>query len=151
VSCLASCTIHSHFAFNGVAPVFQSVLMSNTVSILVRGSISLVSARDYLESIVGHCFTKSAEVEWNLYETDVLGLHISLFDEPGFVDDSGIAFSQYPLVIDVNIGSLTLENNFEQDWYQLFPAILASMLAKRASCECVVVENLQRITATFTN
>ncbi len=124
--------------------------MSNTLSILVRGNVSFVSIKDCLESFVGHRFTKSEEVDWNLYEAYVLGMHISLFDEPGFVDDSGIMFSQYPFVIDVDTASMTLEDDIKQDCSKCFSSLLANTLTKHVHCDCVVVENLQRVVATFT-
>ena len=79
----------------------------------------------------------------------MLGIHISLYDEPDFVDDNHIPFSQYQFAIGIDTGGLELEGDIGQNWYETFPLALASMIVKVVSCECIVVENLQRITATF--
>jgi hypothetical protein len=123
--------------------------MPQDFNIFIREPGTMDQVLECLGLAFGHELTEATQVEWRLYQTRLLGFDIAAFEQADFVDDQGIPFSQYSCVVSLAPLWGFVEKRYESEWRVLFAKVLASFISQRLACECIVVENLQVLIATF--
>lgn len=78
-----------------------------------------------------------------------MGVLVDVFDEHDLVDDLGIAFTRYPFEIDVEVVRSAVLGDYASELLRLVPMILGNAVSQKLGCECMVVENHQRVIKTF--
>lgn len=73
--------------------------MARTVEVLAKGGPSLDEAVRWLAEVIGHAPAPIAETR--SFQIHTLGFDIIISDDPDLVDDQGIEFSSYELIIDI--------------------------------------------------
>jgi len=84
-----------------------------------------------------------------MFEAEVSGTCVALFDKHGLVDDCGIEFTQFPLEIDFTRYAGTTTSDCNEVKLHSLAVSLAERLSKQFGARCIVVENLQRIVQSF--
>lgn len=123
--------------------------MAEEFTVMVKGAPNIEQLICHLEQIVGHCFVKSQKVEWNLYQTNVLQIHIDVFDDHGFVNNLGIDFERFDFAIDIQASSPMGRDLYYIEWLRLCALMISKVLARKWEYECMIVQNLQRIVEVF--
>ena len=123
--------------------------MATEFTIMVNGDPDMKRLISHLEQIVGHPFTKNQEVERNLYQTNVFGAYIDVFDEHDLVNDLDIEFERYLFAIDVGGLRRMAANPYHDELLRLAALVIGSALAREWEYECMVVRDLQYITEVF--
>ena len=125
--------------------------MAEEFTVMVKGDPNVEQLVNRLEQLVGHRFVKSQEVEWNLYQTNVLQIHIDVFDDHGFVNDSDIDFERFDFAIDIQASSPMGRDLYYIEWLRLCAIMVSKVLARKWGYECMIVQNLQYIIEVLPN
>ena len=123
--------------------------MAENTIILVNGPDSIQGLVLHLGQIVGHSFVKNDDVEWNLYTTSSFGVHFCVYDDHGFENDLNIEYERFAFAIDMKLQNEMNTNMYSDDWSSLCSLRIGSILSGQFDCECMVVENMQRIVKLF--
>lgn len=123
--------------------------MSETLSIFVGRGPSLEECRILTEEDLQIQLTPRLDSEGHLFEGNVSGVCVALFDNHGLVDDCGIEFTQFPLEIDFTRYAGTSAPEWNEKTFLHSAFSLAERLSKQFRVFCIVVKNLQRIVQSF--
>lgn len=119
--------------------------MSDTLSIFVSNGPSIEECRNLIENHLRINLTKRIDIEGHLFEGEVLGACVALFDDHGLDDDCGIEFTKFPLEIDFTRYAGTKAPDWNEATYLSLAVSIAESLSKQFNSRCLIVENLQRI------
>ena len=123
--------------------------MSKTLSIFVGSEPSIEECRNLVEGNLRIHLTESTASEGFLFEGEVSGAGVALFDNHGRVDDCGIEFTRFPVEIDFTRYAGTNGPDWDDTTFVCLAVSLAKKLSKQLRSQCIVVEDLQRIVQSF--
>lgn len=119
--------------------------MSRSITSFVKSDLSITDFVLKLEDILKISFIQNLHVEWDLFETKIMGLFISVFDSEGFEDNLGIDFSRFNYVIDVELISTDIPEKYSEEWVKIFTIILVNILTKQLNCDFVITDDMQEV------
>ena len=126
--------------------------MSTSYSVFVKTDASEEAVKASLEGIL-NCKLTSYEHPHRhriRHQAEMLGVCITLGECDWLEDDGVIAFSEYQFRIAIEFrGQARLDFEFKDSWREAMTVALSNMLPKQLECECMAVEDLQRILRTF--
>jgi hypothetical protein len=79
------------------------------------------------------------------YGTSTAGIDVSVIEAHGLVDDQGIPFSHYQCEVGFARSASIDDAEMVQELCELLARLFARRVADRTGCECLVVNNLQRL------
>lgn len=123
--------------------------MSCSASVLVQEGISIEELAQYIGAWAGLPLVRVNEAEWPLYQAELAGVELSVFDCDGFEDDSGIAFNSYAYVVDLVLLRSCVEYELQRSLQLSLAKAIGSLVATRFQCGCLVVDNMQTAVAAF--
>lgn len=119
------------------------------LSIFIQTMAGLDDLARTVGQLIGHRLVKEELDLGPVYRTVVLGIELSLVDDHGLVDDSGIQFSAYEYQLKLIALRAGMAADGFAPFYRSCATYLASLLAARYDCQVIVVANLQRCVASF--
>jgi len=126
--------------------------MSTYYSVFIKTDASEEAMKASLEGIL-NCQLVSYEnphLHEMRHQAEMLGVSIELGKCDRLEDDDAIAFSEYQFEIAIEFrGQERLDFEFKDSWREALTVALSNMLPKQLKCECMAVEDLQRILRTF--
>lgn len=119
-----------------------------TYNIMIENGCSLEELAGYFTSElklpVQRCETPSGAV----YRGRKGECSFDIFDDPGLVDDGGIAFSKFKLQIDLEWNP-DVESISKSELHKECALDLASKISAKFRTHCIVVRDLQQLIASF--
>ena len=123
----------------------------NEYCILIKGCNQIEQLVEEVEKIFELRFNKRLDAERDLYETRIAGSEISIYTNYNFVNNLGIEFTKYPLIIDfIGLANIYTDLYFD-DFLRLFPLVIANNLSRKFGYRCLVIRNLSTIIASIGN
>jgi hypothetical protein len=123
--------------------------MSETLSILVSSGPSIEQCREVIEDQLRIPLRQRSDVEWCLFESEISGVSVSLFDDHGLEDDYGIEFTKFKFEIDFTRYAGTAGPEWTSGSILASAVALAKRLSTEFGVRTIVVENLSRIVQSF--
>lgn len=123
--------------------------MSVIYSIHIRTEQPLSEVKACLEKIL-NCQLKQSEYRpaREHYYAILLGLGVGLM-APEYVDEFYFEEVRYDFLIQVDYLTPSFYGNYKGEWEPSFLIIIADLLYKNLTCECLVVRNSDTILAKF--
>ena len=123
--------------------------MADDFNILIRNCSSIERLAEAVSKFLGHPIEQRLDAEGKLYQNRTVGFEISIFEADGFVDDHGIEFEKYPLMVSIHGLSSMNEARYFDEWFRLCALMLGDIISRKLVCECLVVKNLFDVIELF--
>lgn len=123
--------------------------MSVSVDVFVAANSKIEGIITCTEQVIGHRLERADGEEGALYKNSVMGIEIAAIYEHGLVDDVGIEFSRYPIQISFTRYAGAPEAELLTELCRILALICASTISRVCNNECIVVDGLQHIIASF--
>jgi hypothetical protein len=122
--------------------------MGDDIHILVRNCTEIEVVTELVGNFLGRPLERRTDVNFKMYETKAIGFIISVM-EAGLENDAGIEFEKYPITVRISKLFFPYPVEHFEEWFHLFPLILAQIIYGALKCECLVMKNLFDIVGAF--
>lgn len=125
------------------------IIMSESNSVFIKTNLNLSEIKLCLEKILNCQLKKVENVDWEIYSISLIGLQISLLEAVDFDDDRELNFSEFSCYVDIDYIRNAFEIGYESDWRRMTSIVLGNMISRNLNCECLVVNDMQRLVERF--
>jgi len=122
--------------------------LADDINILIRNCTEIEVVTELVGNFLGCPLERRTDVNFKLYETKAIGFVISVM-EADFENDAGIEFEKYSLTVRISKLFFPYPVEHFEEWFHLFPLILAQIIYGALKCECLVMKNLYHILGAF--
>ena len=122
--------------------------MSTDYSIFIKNKDSSSTIKDCLENVLNCPLHKVTHLDGDMYSADLIGVTITLYLSVRFEDDGVIEFSKYDYWVGVDYTG-AFDKLYGDEFCLMCCLVIANMIFRKLNCECIVVEDVQKVIETF--